>query len=70
MPKNLLLDSGFWYAFYDARDQYHEEATHFTEYLEFYNLLIPWPSLYETLDTRFVRHPEWLPIAKPFLTPL
>jgi hypothetical protein len=67
VPKNLLLDSGFWYALYDARDQYHEEATQFTEYLEFYNLLIPWPSLYETLNTRFVRHPEWLRAFEHYL---
>lgn len=35
VPKNLLLDSGFWYALYDATDPHHEEADHFTEYLEF-----------------------------------
>jgi predicted nucleic acid-binding protein len=67
VPKNLLLDSGFWYALYDTRDQYHEEATHFTEYLEFYNLLIPWPSLYEMLNTRFVRHSEWLRAFEHYL---
>ena len=63
MPKNLLLDSGFWYALYDARDPFHEQANAFAKHLDFYTLLIPWPSLYETLNTRFVRHPEWL---RPF----
>jgi hypothetical protein len=60
VPKNLLLDSGFWYALYDARDPLHEHANAFAKYLDFYTLLIPWPSLYETLNTRFVRRPEWL----------
>jgi predicted nucleic acid-binding protein len=60
VPKNLLLDSGFWYALYDARDPFHEQANAFAKYLDFYTLVIPWPSLYETLNTRFVRHPEWL----------
>jgi len=63
VPKNLLLDSGFWYALYDARDPFHEQANAFAKYLDFYTLLIPWPSLYETLNTRFVRRPEWL---RPF----
>jgi len=63
VPKNLLLDSGFWYALYDARDPFHEQANAFAKHLDFYTLLIPWPSLYETLNTRFVRHPEWL---RPF----
>ena len=63
VPKNLLLDSGFWYALYDARDPFHEQANAFAKYLDFYTLVIPWPALYETLNTRFVRHPEWL---RPF----
>jgi hypothetical protein len=63
VPKNLLLDSGFWYALYDARDPLHEPANAFAKHLDFYTLVIPWPSLYETLNTRFVRHPEWL---RPF----
>ena len=57
---NSLIDTGFWFALYDNRDQYHKKAIDIAEYLEFYNLLIPWPSLYETLNTRFVRRPEWL----------
>ena len=63
VPKNLLLDSGFWYALYDVRDPFHEQANAFAKYLDFYTLVIPWPSLYETLNTRFVRRPEWL---RPF----
>jgi hypothetical protein len=61
VPKNLLLDSGFWYALYDTRDPSHQQAADFAEYLDFYTLLIPWPSLYETLNTRFVRRHAWLP---------
>ena len=63
MPKNLLLDSGFWYALYDARDPFYEQANALAKHLDFYTLVIPLPSLYETLNTRFVRHPEWL---RPF----
>jgi len=63
VPKNLLLDSGFWYALDDVRDPFHEQANAFAKHLDFYTLVLPWPSLYETLNTRFVRHPEWL---RPF----
>ncbi len=60
MALNILLDTGFWFALYDKRDQYHDDALLLSTYLEPHRLIIPWPSLYETLNTRFVRHPEWL----------
>ncbi len=60
MAKYVLLDTGFWYAFYDARDIYHKEATDLVEYVMFHRLIIPWPCLYENLNTRFVRRVEWL----------
>ncbi|MGA1839469.1 MAG: hypothetical protein ACMUIU_02500 [bacterium] len=60
MAKNVIFDSGFWYALYDERDNYHNDAILFEEYLKIYNLIIPWPILYETLNTRFVRRNNWL----------
>jgi hypothetical protein len=38
VPKNLLLDSGFWYALYVARDPFHEQANTFPSIWIF----IPW----------------------------
>ncbi|MBI4639808.1 MAG: hypothetical protein HY731_03895 [Candidatus Tectomicrobia bacterium] len=60
MAKNLLLDTGFWYALYDDRDSHYEDAQILANVLEIHNLLIPWPCLYETLNTRFVKRHEWL----------
>ena len=60
MAKRVIIDSGFWYALYDTRDQYSQVVRPFAEQLKFYRLVIPWPSLYETLNTRFIRHPTWL----------
>ena len=60
MAKNIILDSGYWFALYDQRDTYHAEATLFLDYLTPHRLVIPWPSLYETLNTRFVRRIDWL----------
>jgi len=60
MAKNLLLDTGFWYALYDVRDPHYEDAQILADLLELHNIIIPWPCLYETLNTRFVRRREWL----------
>ena len=52
--RTVLIDTGFWYAFYDDRDQFHEQAERKGDLLETSTLLLPWPSLYETINTRFV----------------
>jgi len=52
--RTVLIDTGFWYAFYDDRDQFHEQAERKGDHLETSTLLLPWPSLYETINTRFV----------------
>jgi len=60
MAKRVLLDTCFWFALYEARDAHHEEALILAEDLAFDNLVIPWPCLYETLNTRFVGRAERL----------
>ena len=58
MAKNLLLDTGFWYALYEVRDSHHEDAQILADLLDLHNLVLPWPCLYETLNTRFVKRRE------------
>ena len=53
---NILIDSGFWYALYDRRDPYYSKAQEIFEFLTIGNVLIPFPSLYETVNTRFVKN--------------
>ncbi|MDN3512097.1 MAG: hypothetical protein NG784_12455 [Candidatus Jettenia sp.] len=67
MAKNLLLDTGFWYAFYNDRDSHHEDAQTLADLLVLHNLIIPWPCLYETLNTRFVKRREWLNSLKAYV---
>jgi predicted nucleic acid-binding protein len=55
MAKNILADSGFWFGLFYPRDSYHKEACSIEASLAVSNLLIPWPSLYETLNTRLMR---------------
>ncbi len=58
MSKNIVADSGFWFALFNERDRHHDDALRIEANLEQLNLLIPWPTLYETINTRFVRRME------------
>lgn len=55
MAKNIIADSGFWFALFNERDEYHEEAIILEEDIRVHRILVPWPTLYETLNTRFIR---------------
>lgn len=54
--QNVLVDTGFWYAAFENRDPYHGDAQEKLELLDHLRILLPWPILYETLRTRFVRN--------------
>ena len=51
----VIVDTGFWYALYDERDEYHQQAIKLFEYLSMSKIIIPFPSLYETINTRFAK---------------
>ncbi|MDM8537623.1 hypothetical protein QUF70_12770 [Desulfobacterales bacterium HSG17] len=68
MPKNIIIDTGFWYALYDKRDEYHEFANILYDDIIIHNCLVPWPTLYETLNTRFVKRKDWLKSFKSVLS--
>ena len=55
--KTALVDSGFWIALLDERDEHYKEAQQKAETLLHLRYIFPWPILYETLRTRFVRRP-------------
>jgi predicted nucleic acid-binding protein len=58
---NILIDTCFWYAYYDDRDVQHHLAIDLFEYLELANaIIIPHPTLYETINTRFSKHKDWI----------
>lgn len=60
MPTRVLVDSGFWFALWNVKDgdkqspNRHREALRLTDELGFSEFLLPWPTLYETLCSRFV----------------
>lgn len=59
-PSNhtLLVDSGFFFALFNPRDQHHGDACEKQDWLEALSVVVAWPILYETINTRFVRRPE------------
>lgn len=59
-PSNhtLLVDSGFFFALFNPRDQHHGDACEKQDWLETLSVVVAWPILYETINTRFVRRPE------------
>lgn len=56
-PSKVLVDSGFFFALFNPRDPHHADAVEKREWLEILSLVIPWPILYETLNTRLARRP-------------
>jgi predicted nucleic acid-binding protein len=62
-----LVDTGFWFALFDPRDQHYREAGAKADSLRRLRLVVPWPTLYETLRTRFVRNATALIQFEKFL---
>lgn len=55
MAKNVLIDTGYWIALLNERDKHHETARVLENDLSVHTLLIPWPTLFECVDTRLAR---------------
>ncbi len=51
----VLVDSGIWLGLCDSQDQWHDQAKAIVQELSPVKLLLPWPTFYETLSTRFVK---------------
>jgi predicted nucleic acid-binding protein len=56
--KKLLIDTGFWIALFTEDDKYFERANKTWGIISKYKLIVPWPTMYETLNTRFVNKVE------------
>lgn len=59
--KRICFDSQFLLAFYDRADDLHKQAvTLFKAYFETAKniIVLPWPVMYESLNTRFVSNPR------------
>jgi len=60
VPKTAVVDTGFWFALFNERDQHHQQALAKEAPLRSFRVVLPWPCLYETLNTKFVSNPLWV----------
>ncbi|MBR8317593.1 MULTISPECIES: hypothetical protein [Burkholderia cepacia complex] len=68
MTQRILVDTGVWYAMFVRRDQHAAEIQNKVEFLEApYEVVIPWPTVYETLKSGFVKHAKALDLFERFL---
>lgn len=54
----VLVDTGVWYAIFDTRDlvRTRDEVEQLAAQLQTMTVVVPWPTMYETLRTSFVRN--------------
>src|SRR5947209_6988308 len=64
---SVLVDTGVWYAIFDARDERSAEGARKAELIEMLQVVVPWPTMYETLRTRFVKNKPALGRFERFL---
>jgi len=57
---NILIDTCFWYALYNPKDSDHHKANDLVDYLDLGKIVMPYPVLYETLNTKFTRNKLWV----------
>ena len=56
---NIIADTCFWIVLYDARDSHHKWAKETWNRLQYgHKFLIPCPTMYEFIDTRFEKDKE------------
>ena len=55
MRSGLLVDTGFFFALHDRRDSRHPAAQAHQHWLDEFPIILPWPILYETVNTRLAR---------------
>lgn len=56
----VLVDTGIWYSMFDPSDHNYQQGRQKAATLESLIIVVPWPTMYETLRTRFVRKKEAL----------
>lgn len=63
MANRILVDTGFWYAVFDKKDCHRNEAEGIVnKYFDnpAYEILVPFPTMYELLRTKFVKNKQAL----------
>lgn len=56
--KKILIDTCYWIALLNERDQHHLEAQKIEASIEFHTFLVPWPTMFECVNTRSARRKD------------
>jgi len=67
MAKTVLTDTCFWLGLVDPTDQYHQMSNAVAELIDGYQIIFPWPCLYETISTHLTRRRERLLYLEEFI---
>ena len=54
ISKTVIVDTNFWFALFDKSDERHSDADRIMKEINKSKILIPWPTLYEILNTKFM----------------
>ena len=68
MAKNIITDTGFWIALYEPRDPFFNSANENIGYVQNQNIILPWPTLYETINTRFSKRKSYMKSFEFFIS--
>jgi hypothetical protein len=62
MPKTAVCDTGFWIGLFDDSDTYSTDSGIVYDLLTEarFDIIAPWPTLYEFLNSRFFRRNDWI----------
>jgi hypothetical protein len=68
MNKIILTDSCFWLGLIDSGDQHHGDSVAVAGLIDNYQIVIPWPCLYETVSTHLVRRRSQLILLEKLIS--
>lgn len=54
--QSVIVDTGVWFALFDAHDEFYRQGAEKADLFEVLQIVIPWPTMYEALGTRFVKN--------------
>jgi len=58
MAKKVLVDTCYWIGLFYERDRHHKAAQKLEGEISRQEILIPWPTMFEFVDTRLARRRE------------
>ncbi len=56
MKQHIMIDSCYWFGLFDIKDQYKNYSDEVKELLVGHKLVVPYPSLYEVLNSKFIKN--------------